>query len=61
MPNNIPQAGLNATPVVAALINYTIPPNTPFALTGSATDADAVMCLLIAGSRMMTVLDNRCK
>lgn len=35
------QAGLNATPVVAALTNYTIPPNTPFALTGSATDADA--------------------
>lgn len=40
-PITIPQAGLNATPVVAALINYTIPPNTPFALTGSATDADA--------------------
>ncbi|MCX6319670.1 MAG: M12 family metallo-peptidase [Bacteroidetes bacterium] len=35
------QAGINATPVVAALTNYTIPPSTPFALTGSATDADA--------------------
>lgn len=35
------QSGINATPVVAALSNYTIPPNTPFALTGSATDADA--------------------
>lgn len=34
-------AGINATPVVAALSNYTIPPSTPFALTGSATDADA--------------------
>jgi len=34
-------AGINATPVVAALTNYTIPPSTPFALTGSATDADA--------------------
>jgi hypothetical protein len=33
--------GINATPVVAALTNYTIPPSTPFALTGSATDADA--------------------
>ncbi|MCX6319668.1 MAG: M12 family metallo-peptidase [Bacteroidetes bacterium] len=34
------QAGLNATPVIADLTNYTIPPSTPFALTGSATDAD---------------------
>lgn len=31
----------NATPVVAALTNYTIPKSTPFALTGSATDANA--------------------
>ncbi|MBL0357411.1 MAG: fibronectin type III domain-containing protein [Chitinophagaceae bacterium] len=31
----------NATPVVAAVSNYTIPKSTPFALTGSATDADA--------------------
>ena len=31
----------NATPVVAAVSNYTIPISTPFALTGSATDADA--------------------
>lgn len=31
----------NATPVVAALVNYTIPKTTPFALTGSATDANA--------------------
>ncbi|GAB2835448.1 reprolysin-like metallopeptidase [Ferruginibacter profundus] len=30
----------NATPVVAALTNYTIPISTPFALTGSATDAN---------------------
>lgn len=33
-------AGINATPTVAALTSYTIPPSTPFALTGSATDAD---------------------
>ncbi len=31
----------NATPVVATLTNYTIPKSTPFALTGSATDANA--------------------
>lgn len=31
----------NATPVVNAGNNYTIPISTPFALTGSATDADA--------------------
>jgi hypothetical protein len=30
----------NATPVVAALTSYTIPKSTPFALTGSATDAN---------------------
>ena len=30
----------NATPVVAAVSNYTIPISTPFALTGSATDAN---------------------
>ena len=30
----------NATPVVAAVSNYTIPTSTPFALTGSATDAN---------------------
>ncbi len=30
----------NATPVVAAVPNYTIPLSTPFALTGSATDAN---------------------
>ena len=34
-------AGTNATPVVAAVSNYTIPITTPFALTGSATDANA--------------------
>ena len=34
-------SGINATPVVAAVSNYTIPVTTPFALTGSATDADA--------------------
>ena len=33
-------AGNNATPVVAAYANRTIPKSTPFALTGSATDAD---------------------
>ncbi len=32
---------VNATPVVATLTNYTIPRSTPFALTGSATDANA--------------------
>ncbi len=31
----------NATPVVAAVSNYTIPISTPFALTGSATDANS--------------------
>lgn len=31
----------NATPVVAPVANYTIPITTPFALTGSATDANA--------------------
>lgn len=30
----------NSTPVVAAVASYTIPKSTPFALTGSATDAD---------------------
>jgi hypothetical protein len=34
-------AGNNATPVVNAGSNYTIPISTPFALTGSATDANA--------------------
>ncbi len=33
-------AANNATPVVAALTNYTIPISTPFALTGSASDAN---------------------
>ncbi|MEO6723656.1 MAG: reprolysin-like metallopeptidase [Ferruginibacter sp.] len=31
----------NATPVIATLTNYTIPKSTPFALTGSASDANA--------------------
>ena len=31
----------NATPVVAPVGNFTIPQNTPFALTGSATDVNA--------------------
>ena len=31
----------NATPVVAPISNFTIPISTPFALTGSATDANA--------------------
>ncbi len=30
----------NAAPVIAALTNYTIPKSTPFALTGSASDAN---------------------
>jgi len=33
-------AGTNATPVVSPVSNYIIPKSTPFALTGSATDAD---------------------
>jgi len=33
-------AGTNATPVIAPVANYIIPKSTPFALTGSATDAD---------------------
>jgi hypothetical protein len=33
-------SGTNATPVVSAGSNYTIPISTPFALTGSATDAN---------------------
>ncbi|MBL0181561.1 MAG: T9SS type A sorting domain-containing protein [Chitinophagaceae bacterium] len=40
-PITIPLGANNATPVVAPLNNYTIPISTPFALTGSATDADA--------------------
>ncbi len=32
--------GTNATPVIAPISNYIIPFSTPFALTGSATDAD---------------------
>jgi hypothetical protein len=31
----------NVAPLIATLINYTIPISTPFALTGSATDANA--------------------
>lgn len=34
-------SSVNATPVVAALTAYTIPVTTPFALTGSATDANS--------------------
>lgn len=33
-------SGNNATPVIGALSNYTIPISTPFALTGSATDVN---------------------
>lgn len=33
-------SGSNAAPVIAPLANYTIPFNTPFELTASATDAD---------------------
>lgn len=39
-PTTLSIAGNNATPVVAALTNYTIPRSTPFALTGAASDAD---------------------
>ncbi len=39
-PVTINVAGTNATPVVAAAGNFTIPISTPFALTGSATDAN---------------------
>lgn len=39
-PITTPLTGINATPVVAPVSNYTIPISTPFALTGSATDAD---------------------
>jgi chitodextrinase len=34
-------AGSNATPVVSAGLDFTIPKSTPFMLTGSATDANA--------------------
>ncbi|MFT3911565.1 MAG: zinc-dependent metalloprotease family protein [Ferruginibacter sp.] len=34
-------SGTNATPVLAPVSNYTIPISTPFALTASATDANA--------------------
>jgi hypothetical protein len=34
-------SGVNATPQVSSVPNYTIPINTPFELTGAATDADA--------------------
>lgn len=34
-------SGVNATPQVSSVPNYTIPINTPFELTGVATDADA--------------------
>jgi hypothetical protein len=33
-------SAINATPIVASVPNYTIPYSTPFALTGSATDAN---------------------
>jgi len=39
-PITTPLTGINATPVVAPVSSYTIPISTPFALTGSATDAD---------------------
>jgi hypothetical protein len=39
-PSTTSLAGNNATPVVSAGGNFTIPISTPFALTGSATDAD---------------------
>jgi hypothetical protein len=37
----VTQSITNATPVVGTLTNYTIPKSTPFALTGTATDANA--------------------
>ncbi|MBL7732499.1 MAG: peptidase, partial [Chitinophagaceae bacterium] len=39
-PVTTPLAGINATPVVAAQGPYTIPVSTPFALMGSASDAN---------------------
>ena len=39
-PCPVPIANGNSTPVIAPVSNYTIPIMTPFALTGSATDAD---------------------
>ncbi len=42
----------NATPVVNAGGNFTIPISTPFALTGSATDANARRCAdLLLGTK----------
>ncbi|WP_396144370.1 reprolysin-like metallopeptidase [Flavobacterium sp.] len=40
-PVSTPLNGVNATPVVNAGLNYTIPIGTAFMLTGTATDADA--------------------
>ncbi|MES2545613.1 MAG: zinc-dependent metalloprotease family protein [Bacteroidota bacterium] len=37
--------GVNATPVIAPISNYTIPKSTSFVLTGSATDADVADAL----------------
>lgn len=39
-PVTTPISANNATPVVNAVLNYTIPISTPFVLTGSATDAN---------------------
>ena len=39
-PVTLPISANNTAPTVAALTNYTIPISTPFALTGSATDAE---------------------
>ena len=39
-PVTVPISANNTAPTVAALTNYTIPISTPFALTGSATDAE---------------------
>jgi subtilisin-like proprotein convertase family protein len=38
-------AGTNATPVVNPMSNFTIPANTPFVLTGSASDANSADAL----------------
>ena len=40
-PVTLPISANNTAPTVASLTNYTIPISTPFALTGSATDAES--------------------
>ena len=44
-------AANNAAPVIAAVSNYTIPISTPFALTGSATDANGRCIDVLLGAK----------